>query len=574
MMSDLTKAQQEFFKDSKARDENGNLLIAYHGSKVGGFNEFRYSPGIQTGQDFGKAFYFTSDAEKAKGYAYDPHKDPRVVEYQKQKEVLKKKFLQTMDEADKQAFLNFKLNGKTLNDMIYGDEIYDTGGEVIAAYLNFKNPLIVDADGQQYNTVYPDYFREAKDDGYDGIIIQNVVDNPRGTPRLMNVYVAFEPEQIKSIDNKYPTQGANFRDNSQEYWDKNQGKLTIQETIALSRHISEQKERMKDKEEKLKEHNGMVAVHNLSLDKLSLVIDRGAFVCPSVAYTTDDNCMANNGYGDVTVVFSEDTIDPAKNKDAILLSGDGYTSDIKNGWRTDTMTNEELIQRMKEQFENNVSFMYSSGDGPCKAAGVQRISLEQAQDEKYRIIPYEDYARYKDKFLDKYEVFLDKNFKGWFDSNIAKKYVFETPFTRENSLIPSVENGVKECVRACAQHSTPAEQFKAIKEACHKYGLKVSASKIEHIRDFTNMCRNSAIVYFEAKIFQAVPVKSVQGIVLPEHSLKYHEGLEDKLKAAGIPYSTYKDVNERKGQILSFAHPELTREQQHNKQRKNNDMER
>lgn len=29
----LTKEQQEYFKDSKVRDENGNLLTVYHGSK-------------------------------------------------------------------------------------------------------------------------------------------------------------------------------------------------------------------------------------------------------------------------------------------------------------------------------------------------------------------------------------------------------------------------------------------------------------------------------------------------------------------------------------------------------------
>ncbi|MDD6882054.1 MAG: hypothetical protein PUE18_10840, partial [Firmicutes bacterium] len=35
----LTKEQQEYFKDSKVRDENGNLLTVYHGSK-NKFNEF------------------------------------------------------------------------------------------------------------------------------------------------------------------------------------------------------------------------------------------------------------------------------------------------------------------------------------------------------------------------------------------------------------------------------------------------------------------------------------------------------------------------------------------------------
>lgn len=35
----LTKAQQEYFKDSKVRDENGNLLVMHHGTGAD-FTEF------------------------------------------------------------------------------------------------------------------------------------------------------------------------------------------------------------------------------------------------------------------------------------------------------------------------------------------------------------------------------------------------------------------------------------------------------------------------------------------------------------------------------------------------------
>ena len=37
----LTKAQQEFFKDSKVRDEKGNLLVVYHGTNQNKFTEFK-----------------------------------------------------------------------------------------------------------------------------------------------------------------------------------------------------------------------------------------------------------------------------------------------------------------------------------------------------------------------------------------------------------------------------------------------------------------------------------------------------------------------------------------------------
>lgn len=37
----LSEGQKEYFKDSKAVDENGNLLVMYHGTKKGGFTTFR-----------------------------------------------------------------------------------------------------------------------------------------------------------------------------------------------------------------------------------------------------------------------------------------------------------------------------------------------------------------------------------------------------------------------------------------------------------------------------------------------------------------------------------------------------
>jgi hypothetical protein len=36
----LSEQQQEYLKNSKVRDENGNLLIVYHGTRKGNFTVF------------------------------------------------------------------------------------------------------------------------------------------------------------------------------------------------------------------------------------------------------------------------------------------------------------------------------------------------------------------------------------------------------------------------------------------------------------------------------------------------------------------------------------------------------
>lgn len=210
----LTEAQERFFRDSQVRDDKGNLLEVYHGTKDGQFSVFEYSPNRQTGDDFGEAYYFTTNLQNAKGYAKDNHKDPRVQAYEKAKNELIHEYLQEQDLGKKKALekqiLNFKYNGMSLTDILY-DIDYDTGGEVKSAYLNLTNPLVVDAHERYYYQVYPQYFEEAREGGYDGIIVKNVYDSSKGNIGISDVYIAFHPNQIKLITNENPTSSVDIR---------------------------------------------------------------------------------------------------------------------------------------------------------------------------------------------------------------------------------------------------------------------------------------------------------------------------------------------------------------------------
>ena len=68
----LTKEQEEYFKNSKIRDEQGNLLICYHGTSTPGFDEFNHDgKNSQFGNyKFGKynINFFATNKEVAKGY--------------------------------------------------------------------------------------------------------------------------------------------------------------------------------------------------------------------------------------------------------------------------------------------------------------------------------------------------------------------------------------------------------------------------------------------------------------------------------------------------------------------------
>ena len=164
----LTAQQREYFKDSKARDEQGRLLTLYHGTgaKFTVFDRGRIEQNFQNrGGDLG--FYFSPYIEDAQGYAREA--------------------------------------------------TFSTGGEktIMEVYLNLKNPLVIEDEGwgsaiSQADTRHGDLKRWAQEGGHDGIIVKSTdeVDDD-GTPDA--VYIAFSPEQIKNVSNETPTDDPDIR---------------------------------------------------------------------------------------------------------------------------------------------------------------------------------------------------------------------------------------------------------------------------------------------------------------------------------------------------------------------------
>ena len=165
---ELTAQQREYFKDSKARDEQGRLLTLYHGTgaKFTVFDRGRIEQNFQNrGGDLG--FYFSPYIEDARGYAREA--------------------------------------------------TFSTGGEktIMEVYLNLKNPLVIEDEGwgsaiSQADIRHSDLKRWAQEGGYDGIIVKSTdeVDDD-GTPDA--VYIAFSPEQIKNVSNETPTDDPDIR---------------------------------------------------------------------------------------------------------------------------------------------------------------------------------------------------------------------------------------------------------------------------------------------------------------------------------------------------------------------------
>lgn len=212
----LSKGQQEYFKDSKARDENGNLKVLYHGTP-NDFTKFSYDKLGTNGTLLGKGFYLTDDINVAKAYASKGEKGKVMELYADIKKPLKwgeksiskqqyKSFVESINEitngtlfADYSGEYSEKGStqyNSTLNDILMDYEYDGDDIDLVSGILN--------TTGMSWNKGY----KILKDTtGYDGIIVTtDVYDSGEG-----NVYIPFQSNQIKNVDNTNPTSNEDIR---------------------------------------------------------------------------------------------------------------------------------------------------------------------------------------------------------------------------------------------------------------------------------------------------------------------------------------------------------------------------
>lgn len=137
---------RSWFERSRVVDSYGRPLVVFHGTRFGDIEEFdtRRSIGI----------FFTSD--------------PAVAD--------------------------------TYNGWTYSRGMMPIGGTTYATFLSLQNPLEIDGKGRGWLDIRgdglctDDLAVEASDRGFDGLIVRNVRDGSE----ISDIYVAFEPAQIKS----------------------------------------------------------------------------------------------------------------------------------------------------------------------------------------------------------------------------------------------------------------------------------------------------------------------------------------------------------------------------------------
>ena len=182
----LSSEQVSFFKGSKIRDEQGRLIVCYHGDD-NDFDEFKKEfigskslkyalPNVGI---FGEGFYFTNDESLAKKYGkvqqyYLNIRNPFIFKDYNSIEKIK--------DLRRDTGINFGL---------HYDDFFD----------EYRATAIDSVEDQKKFTQF------LKEKGYDGIIYSYL----ENFDKVFEV-VAFEPNQIKSITNKTPTSSSNINE--------------------------------------------------------------------------------------------------------------------------------------------------------------------------------------------------------------------------------------------------------------------------------------------------------------------------------------------------------------------------
>lgn len=187
----LSEAQQEYFKDSKVRDENGNLKAMYHGTPAGDFTVFK------------DGTYFTENKEYA-----DRYQSPSASSISYGKEATNPKTYEVYLDIKKP----FDINDPEARDIYIND--YIKGGNAMGI-----NPYLSDAEYDKIQVVdwtegedLRDFLIEEGYD-YDGLILDEGADGGYGEDVQYRgkSYVVFNANQVKNVDNTNPTNNPDIR---------------------------------------------------------------------------------------------------------------------------------------------------------------------------------------------------------------------------------------------------------------------------------------------------------------------------------------------------------------------------
>lgn len=358
----LSQDQIEYFNQSKVRDKDGSLLVMHHGTSAYGFDVFDIKKASAAGL-YGRGFYFSNEPSHAGQYGktYDVYLNivnpltPGA---------------KTITDNQMLKFIN-----AIANDEDYGIENYGQEATPQSVLKSLKGKDDFSALQDLNATCIGDFagalklFNRINGTSYDGII------TPTET-------VAFYSNQIKDINNKKPTESDNIN-------------------FSISVDEANQIKKKAKKSKAVDITPNLIAVHNLGEEQLKETLKLQGLPSPSIAIIKSG--MLHDKYGEISLVFNSDTIDPKKSAKNKVYGGDGWTPTFP---RIEVKINRKAAERIWDKIDSLVSATEQ------RSIGYANVDTDNLEDRANRnrgdvVDAYRDNRSLKYAFLKENGIKLD-----------------------------------------------------------------------------------------------------------------------------------------------------------------------
>ena len=496
---ELSEGQQKYFMDSKVRDDNGNLLVMYRGDS----DEFTVFDRKKTKHSnlYGRGFYFTNSKAHAEQYggAREFYLDIKNPLSPKQNAITKKQMLNFLKAIEN--------DGEDYDLYNYGQDA--TAESVLNSVWgkgDFEMLQDVNAGAIGDLVAAVELFNEVNGTNYDGIIL------PTET-------VTFKSEQAKLTSNLNPTENEDIR-------------FSMRENVEETRDL--------------------IAVHNVSPGKLLKTLKLGGLPMPSIAITRARD--GYNNFGDISLVFNKETIDPQFMRSNKVYSGDAWTPTYP---RIEYKLNEKAQEQIKKKIDALVPRNVQSDLGGLH---LDSTNMEYELNRNGDMV-----TSYRYNYAMKYAFLRDSDIK--IDLPMKQKSLSRTGRLTNEAIIKVAETIPEETLLKVLRDGNEAREevepliINAINEALHeKYTnpkiIEMLLPKEElSLGDFTDYA-DDALKYKQNGVQQEVDYREARNLIdemtdMPKYEAWLKDLFSDVIAKEGIRND--KDLFTPSGNRRSFA---------------------
>lgn len=332
---------------------------------------------------------------------------------------------------------------------------------------------------------------------------------------------------------------------------KNKNDLPLMENITQSKKEDNGKERESENrfslKEPIEETKDLIAVHNLTGEKLRKLLDLQGIPMPSIAITKSDATAEE--FGEISLVFRKDTIDPADERNKVY-DADAWTPmfpmlDKEEYGKTRAFL-EELVRTMQAQTKSGKNAQGFMGENTMRAAMSNRfVSLGEIKEarEKLEHLPKEEFEALREEMNQRLFGVLEEIYDTGSQTGINEVYEMED---------------IGEQIQNMAEEVKGVPSAQQIQQNLKKAGYPISMKLAEQTARVLEEIKEMPTDFFEAKPERVVEFAEVAAAVVPDElEVDLRKAVENKIPQvleyeAGSKESRVRQLNRVEGVRFSI----------------------